>query len=112
MGEDQPLLLAILADVADAAAMDRVSDAGDTLGPARDLNLAGGKRIKAQNALSKLRPARPDEAIEADDLALAHGEIDFCMAEHGGDVFQGQHRLGVAVIARRPIRYLLVPANH
>ena len=39
MGEDQALLLAILADVADAAAMDGVGDAGDTLGPARDLDL-------------------------------------------------------------------------
>ena len=112
MGEDQPLLLAILADVADAAAMDRVGDAGDALGPARDLDLAGGQRIKAQNAFGELRPARADEAVEADDLALAHSEIDVCVAERGGDVFEGQHRLRVAVIARRPIRYLLVSADH
>src|SRR3984957_10991242 len=112
MGEDQPLLLAILADVADAAAMNGVGDAGDTLGPACDLDLAFGRRIEAQNAFGELRPARADEAVEAHDLALAHGKIDVCMAEGGGDVFQGQHRLRAAVIARRPIRYLLVAADH
>src|SRR3984957_20683572 len=112
MGEDQPLLLAILADVADAAAMNGVGDAGDTLGPACDLDLAFGRRIEAQNAFGELRPARDDEGVEADDLALAHGKIDVCMAERGGDVFQGQHRLRAAVIAWRPIRYLLVSADH
>ena len=66
-------------------------------GSARDLDLAAGQRMKAQDAFGELRPAGADEAVEADDLALAHGEVDVRMAERGRDVFQVQHRLGASL---------------
>ena len=46
MSEDQPLLFAVLADIADAEAMNRVGSARDPFRAIRDDNRARGDRME------------------------------------------------------------------
>src|SRR6185437_3541649 len=85
MIEDQALLLAVLADIADGEIVDRFGDRADAARLTVDAQLAGGDAAPAEDALGEFRAAGADETVEADDLALAQLEVDAGMAERGGD---------------------------
>ena len=71
MQQDQALVLAVLADIANAMAMERSATEAMLTGCARDADLAAGLAVKAEHGLGQFAAAGADEAIEPEDLAGA-----------------------------------------
>ena len=106
IGEDQALLLAVLADVADAIVLERLVHRG--CGPAAaDADLAAGDAAVAEDAAGELAPAGADQAVEPEDFALVEAEVDVAVSERGREplssrtVWLGR---GCAARCRRPAR--------
>ena len=68
--EEKPLFLPVFRDVADAVALQAVGDAADAgLGPA-DVDRPAVQAVLADQDAGQLRPAGPDQAVEARGFRL------------------------------------------
>ena len=111
MEEDEPLFLAVLADVADAMASEGVAKVANAGAASSHEHVAAGHLELADDRLGQLGAPGADQAVQAEDLSPVEAEGDAARPRLGGEVSHLEHRLAACGTGGQ-LREHVRPSDH